>query len=238
MKKLVLACLIAASLALSIVPALAQLTLVYSENFDNPGWPWTPYVYPGVTWSWRAVDGDPDPFDPGRVFGSWNISQWLVLNNLPAHDYLVYKFDLIIMGVWGDGWDGYYVDEGGKPDIMAFAYSDSPFIGYYSFSQYPDDPNKPQSYPSWHDGTMYAGDTGAVKVSKGTHWFSEYPMQFTVYDTRADLAFYLWHDSSNGNERFMLDNFEVYVGVIPEPSSFAALGAGLLGILGLARRKR
>jgi hypothetical protein len=146
----------------SIPASVPDTKLVYSYNCDEYGnW----YLAPGVTFpaewgiGWSLYDDDPKPWG-GRMAGSFAQSTTLGLRNLPPHTSITVSFDLILLGISGDKWDGQGVPGDTNPDRFRSVVIGAGGMALESFSQ---DAGVVQSYPYGAGGVTYPGLTGSTR---------------------------------------------------------------------------
>lgn len=177
----------------------------------------------------------------GRAGAGWdNSATTLSLFGLGAHTKARVSFSLLL---W-DSWDGTTGCGGAcAPDYFQFkadgsSLLDKTFSNFYGGDQ------------SYGPGTSNPSFTGATEV--GTLGPSPWHPGSSVYN----LSFEFMHSSSTlssefsarglqgwGDEGWTLDNLRIETyrepaSVVPEPGTYALLATGLVGVFGLARRRR
>ncbi len=202
------------------LPLAGEQVVVYSYNCDEHGnW----YLAPGVgfpdEWSfgWAVYDTDPKPWG-GRLLGSFNTTNVLGLRGLPPHRKVTVSFDLILIGVAGEKWDGQGVSGDEAPDRFRCYVQGTDGVAFESFSQ---DASVVQSYPYGAGGVVYPGLTGSSRQAVNTdagHTFSEWRnLSFTFDHTDQAVNIVFEYGASQPNERYMLDNIRVAVAVDEPP---------------------
>ncbi len=201
---------------------VSKAALVYSNNFEN-----------GLGEVENATHKNSQKYN-GYGFGKYyawssndeNKAITLSLNNLPAHTSLKINFDLAVI----DSWDGGEYENNGIWDPDYFNVKvDNSLVFNETFSNfnkedqsYKDDPIVWKKYlanSSWPD--------------------SAYHISLTVPHSSNSVTI-KWFASGSGwqggnDESYAIDNLQV--SAVPLPSTVLFLGVGLLGVIGIKRKR-
>ena len=225
---------------LAAMPALAGV--IYSNGFEGSV---------GPEWSTTLIDVT--PAGTRRFLGQFgNDTVSLALSHLPAHSAVSLSFDLFVIR----SWDGNY-DAPDNPLNLWDLTADGQTLVHTTFALYPY--ATIQAYPGSYPGGSYAPGTGASENNTLGYTFTNNAMTDRPMDAVYRLSFAFTHTSdtlvlgfsgtglqgpnpwvSNAylDESWGLDNVQVSITPVPEPSSLLALGGGMLALAGVIRRRR
>ena len=241
------------------VSAPASAALVYSNEFQGAvGSEWS---HTGI-----ASAPNPDYANTRLFLGEFgNDTVSLSLNGLPAHGLTTVSFSLYLIRSWDGndtavvnkdplGPDTWTLNVAGGPSLINTTFSNGNPAGQAyggAFSSY--------THTAWTPCTAYQGYSGPSPNGpmKGANECYSLGYKFTslsvtneAMDSVYELAFTFPHTNSsivlnfgaNGlqslaDESWGLDNVRVSVAPIPIPAAVWLFGSGLLGLIGVARRK-
>ncbi len=217
----------AALLAVAVVPAAAQTTTVYSNNFSNGA---------GPDWSDQTTDTTPGTSaHPADAFLGQlgNETETLSLNNLAPHSTVTATFDLYIINTM-DG-NGPF---GGGPDPWSLTENGNTLIAT-NFANFPGDTQSfggSNGSGGYLTGGMYADQTGATEKNTLGYPANDavYHLSFTFTDPASLLAlnFVSGQNQGIGDESWGLDNVVVKTDANPVPEASTTISLGLLLCLG------
>lgn len=218
--------------------------VVYMNDFEGAVGP-----------EWSHNHTELTPFGERSFLGQFSNEQvTLSLNNLPSHTELSLAFDLFIIRTWDGNLaeDPNYPGNLIGPDIWDLTVVGGPTLLHTTFNNH-DFYDWTQAYPGDYPEASFAARTGAIENNTLGFTHSGYGVIDSVYR----LSFTFAHGSDSvvlrfsdstvdwvqplgvGNESWGLDNVQLSVTPIPEPSGLLALAGGLGGIAGmLVRRSR
>jgi hypothetical protein len=209
--------------------------IVYSNDFTTSA---------GSEWSNNTIAiSNGEHFLGQSIYGFGYGTDTLTLNGLAAHDQVTVSFDLYIIQSWdgngpnGGGADNWRLDQNGSNLLLT------------SFANYGG--GNTQSYSAatpnglGNSNAPRSGESDAGHLGFGTGDFGDatYHFNFTFASSASNLAlaFTSLQNQSPGDEGWGLDNVSVSIhptSAVPEPSSFALLGIGGIGLaIGVYRRR-
>ena len=238
-----LALIVLAGGGYAVLPASAQNTTIYSNNFSSGA---------GAEWSNNATDITPGTtaYPTDAFLGQFgHETTTLTLNGLASHHLVNVSFDLyMIRSMDGNGFFG------GGPDTWSLAENShslitTNFINYGGFSQAFGGSDGKGGYLT---GGNYPAFTGAYEVNElgfltifnlpPSPQDSAYHFSFTFSDAASTLAldFIGGQTQILGDESWGVDNVVVKTdALVPEASSVVSLGLLLLlGLGGMAVSRR
>lgn len=241
---------------LGIVSLPAGAALVYSNNFQGTI---------GSEWSDTSVASAPNPDYRGTrlflgEFGNESVS--LSLNGLPTHGFTTVSFSLYLIRSWdgndttqvnGDalGPDTWSLGVTGGPTLLSATFSNGNPAGQ-SYAPSPGAPSCNTGYNAVYPAGTYNPMTGAAECyslgytftdpvnNRPEEWMdSVYNLSFTFAHNTSDLVLNFSASGLQGlaDESWGLDNVQVAVAPVPVPPAVWLFGSGLLGLVGIARRK-
>ena len=210
--------------------------VVYSNNFSS---------HAGSEWSNNTIaTSNGEHFLGASANGFGNGTDTLTLNGITAHNQVTLSFDLYIIqsmdgnGPAGGGPDNWRLDANGKNILLT------------NFANYTQGGNTQSYSAATPNGLGYSnaprsGEFAAGHLGFGSGDFGDatYRFSLTFADTSSNLAlaFTSLQNQPPGDEGWGLDNVVVSVGSVPEPSSLALAGFGMVAGSGywmFKRRKR
>jgi hypothetical protein len=240
MKKFLIASVVVAA-AVVLVAVQAKATTVAQWTFEsfatstvNTSGPLSPEVGSGTatgvhsgTTTFSEPGGDVDPtiaaMDPGASAAgaassirSWSANGWSV------NDYWQFKVSTLTLDTIRVGWDQTGSNTGPKFFQLQYSTDGSSFITVGAVYTLP--------VSGWNTTTVSPLST--IVSEPGTAWDNQATLYFRLYDT-STTSINGATVASTGTDR--VDNFTV-VG-IPEPSTVALVGAGLVGLFAIRRRR-
>jgi len=211
----------------------------------------------GGEWSNTGVASAPNPDYGGTRlflgnFGNGTVS--LSLNGLPTHGLTTVSFSLYLIRSWDGndttfGQDNWSLNIAGGPTLLntnfsnggtvGQAYAPSPFAAGctgYDLSGLPTGEYNPMTGASECYSLGYKF-TSLYVTNEAMD--SVYNLSFTFPHTSSSIMFNFAASGLQGidDESWGLDNVRVEVSAVPIPASVWLFGSGLLGLVGLARRK-
>jgi hypothetical protein len=217
----------------------------------------------GSEWSDSSVASAPNPDYGGTrlflgEFGNETVS--LSLNGLPTHGFTTVSFSLYLIRSWdgnettvvdGDplGPDTWSLGIAGGPTLLSATFSNGGTVG----QSYAPDPFA-IGCTGYDIGGLPSGEynpmTGASECYSLGYTFSSPDVTNEAMDSVYNLSFTFAHGDSDlllnfsaaglqgiADESWGLDNVQVAVSPVPVPPAVWLFGSGLLGLLGIARRK-
>jgi hypothetical protein len=217
----------------------------------------------GSEWSNTSVASAPNPDYHGTrlflgEFGNGTVS--LSLNGLPTHGLTTVSFNLYLIRSWdgndttvvnGDplGPDHWTLNVAGGPSLLNTTFSNGNPAGQ-AYSPSPSATSCNAGYNAVMPAGVYNPMTGASECYSLGYKFSDPKVTNEAMDSVYELSFTFAHTGSslmlnfgaNGlqglaDESWGLDNVKVDVSAVPVPPSVWLFGSGLLGLIGVARRR-
>lgn len=218
----------------------------------------------GSEWSNTSVASAPNPDYGGTrlflgEFGNNTVS--LSLNGLPAHGFTTVSFSLYLIRSWDGndttvvnsdplGPDHWTLNVAGGPSLLNTTFSNGNPAGQ-AYSPSPGAVSCNAGYNAVMPAGVYNPMTGASECYSLGYTFSDPNVTNEAMDSVYNLSFTFPHTSSsimfnfgaNGlqslaDESWGLDNVKVEVAAVPVPAAVWLFGSGLLGLMGIARRKK
>lgn len=215
-----------------LLPTNASAFLFYGNDFQS-----------SIVSGWSDAPISITPNGSNHFLGLFqNQTTELSLTGLPYPGTATVAFDLYVIGTW----DGNAPMPEAGPDIWSFGVGatkliETTFGQWYGFSN-----DYGQAYPGEYPTGVYPFRSGASSINSlgytGSYWDSSgdsiYSLSFTFPYGTNDLALNFSGNLSDvaPNENWGIDNIQVSVSPVPEPSTMLLLGAGLLGGVRLRRR--
>jgi hypothetical protein len=234
----------------------ASAAMVYSNTFQGTV---------GSEWSNISVASAPHPdyvADPRLFLGEFgNETVSLSLNGLPTHGFTTVSFELYLIRSWdgnntdvvnGDplGPDLWSLGVAGGPTLLSASFSNGNPAGQ-SYSPFPGALSCNIGYNAAYPAGTYNPMTGASECYSLGYTFTDPIVTDESMDSVYSFSFMFAHNASdlvlnfsaNGlqglnDESWGLDNVQVAVAPVPVPPAVWLFGSGLLGLIGVARRKR
>ncbi len=217
----------------------------------------------GSEWSNTSVASAPNPDYGGTrlflgEFGNGAVS--LSLNELPTHGLTTVSFSLYLIRSWDGnattvvngesiGPDHWTLNVEGGPTLLNTTFSNGGTVGQ-AYAPTPFAAGCTGYNLSGLPAGEYNPMTGASECYSLGYTFSSLSVTKEAMDSVYNLSFTFPHTSSsimfnfgaNGlqslaDESWGLDNVRVEVSAVPVPASVWLLASGLLGLIGVARRK-
>lgn len=246
-------------LSLSSHAATVYLNNFYSNDFqDTIGTEWTTTAASGIhTASAPLVD-----YGGGRLFlGEYgNDTLTLSLAGLTAHATATVSFSLYLIRSW-DGNDDEVVDGdplgpdlwslsvAGGPTLLSATFSNGNPAGQ-SYSPFPGALSCNTGYNAVYPAGTYNPMTGASECYSLGYTFTDPIVTDEPMDSVYNFSFMFAHNASDlvlnfsaaglqglADESWGLDSVQVSVAPVPVPPAVWLFGSGLLGLIGIARRK-
>jgi len=218
----------------------------------------------GSEWSNTSIASSPNPdYNGTRLFlgefGNGTVS--LSLTGLPEHAFTTVSFSLYLIRSWdgndttvvnGDplGHDNWTLNVAGGPSLLNTTFSNGNPAGQ-AYSPSPGATSCNPGYNAVMPAGVYNPMTGASECYSLGYTFTDSTVTNEAMDSVYELTFTFAHaDSSillnfgaNGlqslaDESWGLDNVRVQVSAVPIPAAVWLFGSGLLGLIGVARRKK
>jgi hypothetical protein len=218
----------------------------------------------GSEWTNTSVASAPNPdYNGTRLFlgefGNETVS--LSLDGLPAHGLTTVSFSLYLIRSWdgndttvvnGDplGPDSWTLNVAGGPSLLDTTFSNGNPAGQ-AYSPSPGATSCNAGYNAVMPAGVFNPMTGASECYSLGYTFSDPTVTNEAMDSVYELSFTFAHTGSslmlnfgaNGlqgiaDESWGLDNVKVQVSAVPIPAAVWLFGSGLLGLVGVARRKR
>ena len=245
---------------LGILSLSANAATVYSNDFQEDT-TWSEWSDSSV-----ASAPNPDYAGTRLFLGEFgNETVSLSLNGLPTHGFATVSFSLYLIRSW-DGNDTTVVNDPLGPDTWSLGVAGGPTLLSTTFSngnsvagQNYDGAFSTYTYTAWTPCDAYAGYsgpgnapmTGANECYSLGYNFNDIPNNTNeAMDSVYELSFTFAHTGSSlmlnfgasglqgiGDESWGLDNVHVAVAPVPVPPAVWLFGSGLLGLIGMARRK-
>jgi hypothetical protein len=245
---------------LGILSLSANAAMVYFNDFqEDTVW---------SEWSDSSVASAPNPDYGGTrlflgEFGNETVS--LSLNGLPTHGFTTVSFSLYLIRSWdgndttevsGDplGPDLWSLGVAGGPTLLSATFSSGNLAGQSYHGQFSLPGTQPScsAYASWTGPAgSYAPLSGANECYSLGYTFSSQDVTNEAMDSVYNLSFMFAHNAGDlvlnfsaaglqgiADESWGLDNVQVEVSAVPVPAAVWLFGSGLLGLIGIARRKK
>lgn len=252
-----LACVTLGCLGMSMT---ANAATVYLNDFQGSiGSEWTTTAASGIH---TASAPNPDYAGTRLFLGEYgNDTLTLSLNGLMPHASTTVSFSLYLIRSWdgnetgvvnGDplGPDTWNLGVAGGPTLLSASFSNGGTVG----QSYAPNPFSSGCTP-YNLGELPPGEynpmTGASECYSLGYTFSSdfvsneamdsvYNLSFTFAHSASDLTLNFWAQNLQGiaDESWGLDNVQVQITPVPVPAAVWLFGSGLLGLIGIARRKQ
>ncbi len=228
MKRIVLSALVlVCTLLVGMTTPLMSGQVIYNNDFET-----------SVGSEWSKPITDVTPIDQRHFLGQFGSeSVRLELVNVPNNSWVTLSFDLFIINTW-DGNGNCLWSYGQNLDIWSLSTIDGQQLLRTTFSNMGDNPNYIwQSYPDTYvtyPGVNNPARKGAVE-NNTLGFINTITPSWGIRDSVYHLSFTTLHDSGitgwdfNGlpnqelaDESWGLDNVQVSVQAVPEPSTFVA----------------
>jgi hypothetical protein len=241
---------------LGILSLSANAAMVYFNDFqEDTVW---------SEWSDSSVASAPNPDYGGTrlflgEFGNETVS--LSLNGLPTHGFTTVSFSLYLIRSWdgndttevsGDplGPDLWSLGVSGGPNLFSATFSNGNPAGQ-SYAPSPGALSCNAGYNAVYPAGTYNPMTGAAECYSLGYTFTDASVTNEHMDSVYNLSFMFAHNASDlvlnfsatglqglADESWGLDNVQVAVAPVPVPPAVWLFGSGLLGLVGIARRKK
>lgn len=216
--------------------------LVYVNDFEG-----------AVGAEWSSSSTDVTPIGGRHFLGQFHSGTvTLHLGDLPVHSGVQVSFDLFAIRTW----DGNLTEDPGSPgkyigpDVWGLYVEGGPNLIQTTFNNHDFYPGWTQAYPGTYPGGSYAPRTGAAENNTlGFTWDgygiidSVYRMSFAFDHSSPDITLGFWASTVDwiypqydpNTESWGLDNFQLSITPVPEPSSILALLGGIGGLGAMTR---
>jgi hypothetical protein len=233
---------------------------VYLNDFQGTiGTEWTTTAASGIhTASAPLVD-----YAGTRLFlGEYgNDTLTLSLEGLTAHTTTTVSFSLYLIRSWdgndttvvnGDplGPDIWSLGVGGGPTLLSATFSNGNPVAGQSYSPFPGALSCNAGYNAVYPAGTYNPMTGAAECYSLGYTFTDPIVTDESMDSVYNFSFMFAHNASDlvlnfsatglqglADESWGLDNVQVAVAPVPVPPAVWLFGSGLLGLIGVARKK-
>jgi hypothetical protein len=241
---------------LGILSLSANAATVYFNDFQGTI---------GSEWSETSVASAPNPdyaADPRLFLGEFgNETVSLSLNGLSAHGFATVSFSLYLIRSWdgndttevnGDplGPDLWSLSVAGGPTLLSTTFSNGNPAGQ-SYSPFPGALSCNTGYNAVYPAGTYNPMTGASECYSLGYTFTDPIVTDESMDSVYIFSFMFAHNASDlvlnfsaaglqglADESWGLDNVQVAVAPVPVPAAVWLFGSGLLGLIGVARRRQ
>lgn len=237
----------------------SHATTVYLNEFQGTiGTEWTTTAASGIhTASAPLVDYGGDRLFLGE-YGNDTLT--LSLGGLTAHTTVTVSFSLYLIRSWdgndtdvvnGDplGPDLWSLGVAGGPTLLSATFSNGNPAGQ-SYSPFPGALSCNTGYNAVYPAGTYNPMTGAAECYSLGYKFTDPIVTDESMDSVYNFSFMFAHNASDlalnfsatglqglADESWGLDNVQVEVSAVPVPAAVWLFGSGLLGLIGMARRK-
>lgn len=245
----------------SILSLSASAATVYFNDFQGTiGDEWTTTAASGIH---TASAPNPDYAGTRLFLGEYgNDTLTLSLGGLAAHATATVSFSLYLIRSWdgndttvvnGDplGPDLWSLGVAGGPSLLSASFSNGNPVAGQSYSPFPGALSCNTGYNASYPAGTFNPMTGAAECYSLGYTFTDANVTNEHMDSVYNLSFMFAHNDSDlalnfsgvglqglADESWGLDNVHVEVSAVPVPAAAWLFGSGLLGLIGVARRRR